>query len=113
MPDPVDHALSESKLRKAAPPRPVFITLVHQQSGARKSVQYLGMAGIPLRAQIFWPIAGDYLVSPRSGTLLGPRKSAEALRHWKVSSPDHVFLKNEYRSARARLSDAERLTKCP
>ena len=113
MPDTVDHALFEHKMRKAAPPRPVFITLVHQQSGARKSVQYLGMAGIPLRAQIFWPIAGDYLIAPRSGTLLGPRKSAEALRHWKVSSPDHVFLKNEYRAARARLSRNEGLAKCP
>ena len=113
MSDPVDHALLQHRLRKAAPHRPRRITLQHQLSRATKVVEYLGMSGEPLRAQIHWPIAGSYLVAPRSGTILGPRKNAEALRHWKVCPTDHAFLKEEWRLARARAQlSAERLHKC-
>jgi len=108
MSDPVDHALRQ--LKRAPPEKAVFITLVHQQSGARKVVQYLGMSGIPLRAQIFWPIAGDYLIAPKSGTLIGPRASADRLRHWKVCSADHALLKREYREHLTRQTEG--LVKC-
>lgn len=78
-----------------------------------KQVDYLGMAGVPLRAQIHWPIAGDYLVSPRSGTIVGDRKNAEALRHWQISGADGVFLKEEYRRVRAQAQEPEqKLAKC-
>jgi len=87
----------------------------HTQSGAEKAVEYLGMAGEPLRAQIHWPIAGDYLVSPRSGTILGPVSNASKLRHWKVSDEGHAFLKQEYRLARARAPRSLKpgIAKCP
>ena len=89
------------------------IVLRHQQSGAEKVVEYLGTAGCPLRAQIHWPIAGDYLVAPRSGTIVGSSKNAEKLRAWKVAPGDHAFLKQEWRLARARAQlPIQRLTKC-
>lgn len=103
MTDPVDHALMEHRLRKAKPQALRRIKLVHTQSGAEKLVEYLGMSGEPLRAQIHWPIAGEYLVAPRSGTIIGSAKNAPALRLWKVSPADHAFLKQEYRLARARV----------
>ena len=103
MTDPVDHALLEHRLKKA-PPKPLRrLTLRHVLSGADKTVEYLGMAGEPLRAMVHWPIAGEYLIAPRSGTLLGPVKNAKALRLWKISPADHAFLKQEYRLARARV----------
>jgi hypothetical protein len=111
MTDPVDHALLGLKKVKPKPLR--RLTLVHAQSQAKKVVEYLGMSGEPLRAIIHWPIAGQYLIAPRSGTILG---SAEALRHWKVTAQDHVFLKQEYRLARARVplrpERVEGLAKC-
>jgi hypothetical protein len=114
--DPVAHALLQRQLKKASPPKPIFLTLIHQQSGARKVVQYLGTTGEPLRAQIHWPIAGDYLVSPRSGTIVGSSSNAEKLRHWKASPADHAFLKQEYRRAHARVPQrplrSEGLAKC-
>lgn len=87
----------------------------HMQSGAEKAVEYLGMAGEPLRAQIHWPIAGDYLVSPRSGTIIGSAPNASKLRHWKISDEGHAFLKQEYRRARARVPLRQKLgiAKCP
>lgn len=103
MSDPVDHALLQRKLKKTQPTPLRRITLRHALSGAEKVVEYLGMAGEPLRAQIHWPIAGDYLVSPRSGTILGPLASSERLRPWKVVPADHAFLKQEWRQARARV----------
>jgi|HubBroStandDraft_2_1064218.scaffolds.fasta_scaffold343282_2 hypothetical protein len=103
MTDPVDHALLELRLKKAHPKPLRRITLIHQQSRAEKSVEYLGMSGEPLRALIHWPIAGQYLIAPRSGTILGSAKESETLRHWKVSAKDHAFLKQEYRLARARV----------
>lgn len=117
MTDPVDHALLEHRLKKAKP-RPLrLLTIRHAQSGAEKIVEYLGMTGEPLRAQIFWPIAGDYLVSPRTGTIIGSSKNADKLRHWKVSQKDHAFLRQEYLRARARVPPRpglrEVLAKCP
>lgn len=111
MTDPVDHALLQLKLKKASSPNPIFLTLIHQQSQAEKIVQYLGMLGCPLRALIHWPIAGEYEVAPRSGTILGPKKTAEALRHWKASPEAHEFLKREYRAARARIPQRARRVK--
>lgn len=102
MSDLVDHALLP--LKKAAPHRPRRIVIVHTRSGAKKEVEYLGTAGLPLRAQIFWPIAGDYLVSPRTGTIVGGRKNAEKLRAWKVCRRDLAFIRSEYRLARARAA---------
>lgn len=102
MSDPVDHALLQLRLKKALPNQPRRITLRHELSGAEKIVEYLGMMGEPLRAQIHWPIAGDYLIAPRSGTILGPKTNAERLRPWKVIARDHAFLKQEWRLARAR-----------
>ena len=92
------------KPKKAAPFRSRTLTLIHGGSGAKKTVDYLGMAGIPLRAQVHWPIAGDYLVSPRTGTIVGSRQNADALRAWKVAPGDLFFLRQEYRIARARAS---------
>lgn len=116
MTDPVAHALLQRKLKKAPTPTPIFLTLIHQQSQAQKIVQYLGTSGIPLRAQIHWPIAGDYLLSPRTGTIIGNSSNAEALRHWKVSPEDHEFLKAEARRARASVPQrplrGEGLAKC-
>ncbi len=116
MSDPVDHALLQLKLKKALPTKPTFLTLVHQQSQAEKIVEYLGMRGSPLRALIHWPIAGEYEIAPRSGTILGPKKNAESLRHWKISAEGHAFLKDEYRIARARIPQrprrVEALAKC-
>lgn len=111
--EPVDQVLHRLRLRKAHPHRPRMITLRHSLSGAEKIVEYLGMRGEPLRAQIHWPIAGTYLIAPRSGTILGPRKTAERLRPWKVTPADHAFLKEEWRQARARAQcSGERLSKC-
>jgi hypothetical protein len=98
--DPVDHALLS--LKKARPRPARFFTIRHQGSGAEKRVEYLALTGIPLRAQIFWPIAGDYLVSPRTGTIIGNAKNAERLRPWKLTPQDLAFLRAEYRKARAR-----------
>jgi hypothetical protein len=85
----------------------------HQGSGAEKTVEYLGMAGVPLRAMIHWPIAGTYLVSPKTGTIIGDRKSAEKLRPWKLSEKDLVFLREEYRLKRAEAQmPVGRLLKC-
>ncbi len=102
MSDPVDHALLQRRLKKALPTPPTFLTLVHQQSQAQKIVEYLGMLGEPLRAHIHWPIAGLYQIAPRSGTILGTAHEG-ALRHWKLTPEDHAFLKQEYRTARARV----------
>ncbi len=113
MSDPVDHALLQLKLKKALPNQPRLITLRHSLSGAEKIVEYLGMMGEPLRAQIHWPIAGDYLVAPRSGTILGTGKASERLRLWQVVPEDHEFLKREWRLARARAQcSGERIRKC-
>lgn len=113
MSDPVDRALLQRKLKKALLHPPRMITLRHELSGAEKTVQYLGMMGEPLRAQIFWPIAGDYLIAPRSGTILGPKKTAERLRPWKVVPGDHAFIKQEWRLARARAQGSgDRIAKC-
>ncbi|HMG12783.1 MAG TPA: hypothetical protein VK571_06395 [Gemmatimonadaceae bacterium] len=116
MSDPVDRALFELRLKKASPRVPQYIKLRHALSGAEKIVEYLGMAGEPLRAQIHWPTAGDYLIAPRSGTILGSGSSAERLRLWRVVSEDHDFLKQEYRRARARVPQrpkrAEGVVKC-
>lgn len=101
MPDPVGPAL-EPRLKKALPHQPRRLTFRHVKSGAEKVVEYLGMSGQPLRAQIHWPIAGDYLVAPRSGTIIGSKKNSEKLRHWKASEADHAFLKREWRLALAR-----------
>ncbi len=114
MTDPVDHALLEHRLKKAHPKPLRRLTLRNERSGAEKVVEYLGMSGEPLRAIIHWPIAGQYLVSPRSGALLG---TAEALRDWKLDAADHAFVKQERRLARARVprrpKRKERLAKCP
>lgn len=111
-----DRVLLELRLRKAASAPLRWLVFRHDQSGAERRVEYLGMAGEPLRAQIHWPIAGDYLVSPRSGTILGTGQSADKLRHWKISEADHAFLKQEYRLARARVplrpKRIEELAKC-
>jgi hypothetical protein len=116
MSDPVDRALFELRLKKAAPRVPRCIKLRHALSGAEKVVEYLGMSGEPLRAQIHWPIAGDYLIAPRSGTILGSGQSAERLRHWRVVPEHQTFLKQEYRRARARVPQrpkrAEGIVKC-
>lgn len=103
MTDRVAPALLQRQLKKAPTQTPILITLIHQTSQAKKFVQYLGTSGIPLRAQIHWPIAGDYLLSPRTGTIIGNSSNAEALRHWKVSPEDHEFLRAEARRARARV----------
>lgn len=117
MTDPAPHALLQRELKKASPAKPTLLTLVHAQSRAEKQVEYLGMIGSPLRAQIHWPIAGQYEVAPRSGTILGPKKNSEALRHWKISPEGHEFLKQEYRAARARIPQRpprmKGLAKCP
>lgn len=89
-------------LAKAAPGRLRRLTLTHSGSGATKEVEYLGMTGIPLRAQIWWPGAGDYLVSPRTGTLLGERANAHLRSAWKLSESDRRFLISEWHLARAR-----------
>lgn len=92
------------KLHKVAVHRTRMITLRHEGSGAEKVVEYLGTSGIPLRAQIHWPVAGDYLVSPKSGTIVGSRKNAGKLRAWKVIERDRAFLREEWRLARARAA---------
>lgn len=110
----------ELRLKKAEPHRPRMITIRHSGSGAEKTVEYLGMMGVPLRAQIHWPIAGSYLIAPRTGTIVGERKNAERLRPWRVVPEDHAFLRQEYYLARARVPqraprsgrDGE-LRKCP
>lgn len=113
MTDPVAHALLQRQLKKAPAPRSTFLLFIHTLSGAEKSVQYLGMSGEPLRAQIFWPIAGDYLVAPRSGAILGSGAAAEKLRLWKASPEAHEFLKQEYRAARARVPQRSYQVKGP
>jgi len=114
--DPVDRALFELRLKKAAPRVPQYIKLRHALSGAEKVVEYLGMTGEPLRAQIHWPIAGDYLIAPRSGTIIGSGKLAERLRPWRVVPEHQGFLRQEYRRARARVPQRpkriEGLAKC-
>lgn len=113
MTDPVDHALLGLKESQAKPKPIRRLTLVHAQSRAEKVVEYLGMSGEPLRAIIHWPIAGQYLVSPRSGTILG---SAEALRDWRLDAAGHAFVKQERRIARAsvpkRPKRVEKIAKC-
>lgn len=89
-------------IAKAAPGRLRRLTLMHAGSGATKEVEYLGMAGLPLRAQIWWPGAGEYLVSPRSGTLLGERSNAHRRRAWRLTESDRRFLISEWHLARAR-----------
>jgi hypothetical protein len=94
-------------------PRLRTLTIRHTGSGAEKVVEYLGMSGIPLRAIIHWPIAGEYLVSPKTGTIIGDRKSAERLRPWRLAEPDLAFLREEYRRARANAQlPIGRLLKC-
>ncbi len=80
------------------------LTLTHALSGAVKSVEYLGMRGLPLRAHIHWPIAGSYFIAPRTGTLIGSGPEASRLRHWRLSEEDWLFVKGEYRRAVERVA---------
>lgn len=91
-------------LRKAQPDPSRCITLRHAGSGAEKVVEYVGMMGRPLRAQIFWPGGADYyLVAPLSGRLCGDgKKNALSRRQWQVIEADRRFLSQEWRLARAR-----------
>lgn len=89
-------------LRKTNEPRTRFITLRHQTSGATKRVEYLGMAGRPLRAQVWWPGAGDYLIAPQSGRLCGTASSSATRKLWQVVDEDRVFLREQWRIEIAR-----------
>ncbi len=89
-------------LHKTAPHRTRFILLRHAGSGATKRVEYLGMTGRPLRAQIWWPGAGDYLVAPKSGLLCGQKSNADTRKLWQVIDADRAFLSAEWRLALAR-----------
>jgi hypothetical protein len=96
--------MSAGTVKKARPNQLRWITLRHQGSGAEKRVEYLAMMGRPLRAQIFWPGAGDYLVVPRSGRLCGEKRNADTRWQWQVVPEDRPFLNQEWRLARARAA---------
>lgn len=98
---PDKHGLN-APLHKTGERRTRFIMLRHAHSGATKRVEYLGMAGRPLRAQIWWSGAGDYLVAPRSGLLCGERRNAAKRQLWQVVSADRAFLNQEWLIARVR-----------
>jgi hypothetical protein len=87
-------------LHKASPSRLRLLTLRNIRSGAEKRVEYLGLGGIPLRAQIHWPIAGDYLVSLRTGTIISDKRHDDSLRAWRLSDVDRAFLTREARRFR-------------
>lgn len=91
---------------KSEPGKLHLLVLRHEKSGAETSVEYLGMMGIPLRAQIWWPMAGDFLMSALTGRLLG----SEERRHWRVRDQDRGFLRQEWALARARSGQPGKLT---
>ncbi len=89
---------------KSDPARLRQLTLQHRGSGATKVVEYLGMTGLPIRAHVYWPGAGDYYVSPRTGALVTDRgKPSSGQRgSWQLSDPDLEFVRQEHRLARQR-----------
>lgn len=86
------------------------LTLRHVTSGATRRVEYLGTSGIPLRAQVHWPLAGDYFVNPVTGRLLGESRGARGARPWEIIEADRRFLELERRIelARRHCADKER-----
>lgn len=84
---------------------PERIRLQHR-SGHCRDVDYFGIGGEPLRAQIEWDIAGAYEVSLYTGRIIGPRgPTGHKLRMWRVCAADLKKLRADWKAHKKTIDE--------
>lgn len=74
------------------------ITMVHQ-GGTTKEVEYRGIGGDKARARIYWPTAGEYEVSPKTGRIVAAKgEKGNKLRRWSIEKTCLKRVRKDWRA---------------